>query len=116
METTTHDNGVEPSRIAENIDVFDFDLSADEMTAIDGLDTGRRGGPSPRRSRSTRSDARSPRPEQQVGDGQHRPIASLGVARVGPVGGTVSPLASFRSGAPERGQPCMKPPASTGID
>jgi diketogulonate reductase-like aldo/keto reductase len=35
------------SRIAENIDVFDFELSADEMTAIDGLDTGRRGGPEP---------------------------------------------------------------------
>jgi 2,5-diketo-D-gluconate reductase A len=36
-----------PSRIAENINVFDFDLSADELTAIDGLDTGRRGGPEP---------------------------------------------------------------------
>src|SRR5256714_721171 len=36
-----------PSRIEENIDVFDFELSADEMTAIDGLDTGRRGGPEP---------------------------------------------------------------------
>src|SRR4051794_31401651 len=36
-----------PNRIAENIDVFDFELSADEMTAIDGLDTGRRGGPQP---------------------------------------------------------------------
>src|SRR5437588_4347348 len=36
-----------PNRIAENIDVFDFDLSADEMTAIDGLETGRRGGPEP---------------------------------------------------------------------
>src|SRR5437016_5576171 len=36
-----------PSRIAENISVFDFELSADEMTAIDGLDTGRRGGPEP---------------------------------------------------------------------
>src|SRR5947209_7703829 len=36
-----------PSRIAENIDVFDFDLSAEEMAAIDGLDTGRRGGPEP---------------------------------------------------------------------
>jgi diketogulonate reductase-like aldo/keto reductase len=34
-------------RIAENIDVFDFELSADEMAAIDGLDTGRRGGPAP---------------------------------------------------------------------
>src|SRR6266536_5522443 len=34
-----------PNRIAENINVFDFELSADEITAIDGLDTGRRGGP-----------------------------------------------------------------------
>jgi diketogulonate reductase-like aldo/keto reductase len=36
-----------PNRIAENIDVFDFELSAEEITAIDGLDTGRRGGPEP---------------------------------------------------------------------
>ena len=36
-----------PNRIAENINVFDFELSADEITAIDGLDTGRRGGPEP---------------------------------------------------------------------
>jgi diketogulonate reductase-like aldo/keto reductase len=34
-------------RIAENLDVFDFELSADEMTALDALDTGRRGGPEP---------------------------------------------------------------------
>ena len=36
-----------PGRIAENIDVFDFELSADQMDAVDGLDTGRRGGPDP---------------------------------------------------------------------
>jgi len=36
-----------PSRIAENIDVFDFELSANEMTSIDALETGRRGGPEP---------------------------------------------------------------------
>jgi diketogulonate reductase-like aldo/keto reductase len=36
-----------PNRIAENIDVFDFELAAGEMAAIDGLDTGRRGGPEP---------------------------------------------------------------------
>ena len=34
-------------RIAENFDVFDFDLSRDEMAAIDALDTGQRGGPEP---------------------------------------------------------------------
>ncbi len=36
-----------PLRIAENIDVFDFELTSDELAAIDGLDTGRRGGPEP---------------------------------------------------------------------
>ncbi len=36
-----------PGRIAENIDVFDFELSVEELSAIDGLDTGRRGGPEP---------------------------------------------------------------------
>ncbi|MET8857333.1 aldo/keto reductase [Streptomyces sp. NPDC004579] len=34
-------------RIAENLDVFDFDLSADELIALDALETGRRGGPEP---------------------------------------------------------------------
>jgi diketogulonate reductase-like aldo/keto reductase len=36
-----------PTRIAENIDVFDFELTPDEMAAIDAPDTGRRGGPEP---------------------------------------------------------------------
>jgi len=36
-----------PARIAENFDVFDFGLTADELTAIDALDTGVRGGPEP---------------------------------------------------------------------
>jgi hypothetical protein len=36
-----------PSRSAENVNVFDFELSAEEVAAIDGLDTGRRGGPEP---------------------------------------------------------------------
>ena len=36
-----------PQRIAENIDVFDFDLTADQLAAIDALDTDQRGGPEP---------------------------------------------------------------------
>jgi diketogulonate reductase-like aldo/keto reductase len=36
-----------PHRIAENFDVFDFELTTDEVAAIDGLDTGKRGGPEP---------------------------------------------------------------------
>ncbi|MFF5726781.1 aldo/keto reductase [[Kitasatospora] papulosa] len=35
------------TRIAENIDVFDFDLGADELASLDALETGRRGGPEP---------------------------------------------------------------------
>jgi 2,5-diketo-D-gluconate reductase A len=38
---------VTPSRIAENFDIFDFELTPDELTAIDALDTGVRGGPEP---------------------------------------------------------------------
>ena len=36
-----------PQRIAENLDVFDFELSHDELDALDALDTGVRGGPEP---------------------------------------------------------------------
>lgn len=36
-----------PARIAENFDIFDFELSADQIAAIDALDTGVRGGPDP---------------------------------------------------------------------
>lgn len=38
---------VRPQRIAENIDIFDFALSAEEIAAIDGLDTGVRAGSNP---------------------------------------------------------------------
>jgi diketogulonate reductase-like aldo/keto reductase len=38
---------VKPARIAENFDVFDFDLSPEQLAAIDALETGARGGPEP---------------------------------------------------------------------
>ncbi|WP_345474225.1 aldo/keto reductase [Glutamicibacter ectropisis] len=38
---------VNPSRIAENFDVFGFSLSEDEIAQIDALNTGVRGGPDP---------------------------------------------------------------------
>jgi 2,5-diketo-D-gluconate reductase A len=36
-----------PERMAENLEIFDFELAAEEMTAIDGLDKGTRVGPDP---------------------------------------------------------------------
>lgn len=38
---------VKPARIAKNFDVFDFELTAAQLAAIDALDTGVRGGPEP---------------------------------------------------------------------
>ena len=36
-----------PARMAENLDVFDFALTDEQLAAIDALDTGLRGGPEP---------------------------------------------------------------------
>ena len=38
---------VNPERIRENLDVFGFELTDDELGKLDALDTGKRGGPEP---------------------------------------------------------------------
>ncbi|MEV5807276.1 aldo/keto reductase [Streptomyces parvulus] len=45
---------VTPSRIAENLDVFDFELDEAELTRIDALDRGVLSGPDPERSDTPR--------------------------------------------------------------
>jgi len=45
-----------PGRIAENFDVFDFALSDDELASLDALDTGKRNGPDPDGTDTSRFD------------------------------------------------------------
>ena len=46
-DSVTIAKSVRPERIAENADVFSFELTADQMTVIDRLDRGARIGPDP---------------------------------------------------------------------
>jgi len=45
-----------PGRIAENFAVFDFALTDDELARLDALDTGRRNGPDPDGTDTSRFD------------------------------------------------------------
>ena len=56
-----------PLRIAENIDVFYFELSTEQLAAIDALDTVGGVARSPSRSHWRTSGARSPRPSDSSG-------------------------------------------------
>ena len=49
-----------PQRIAENIDIFDFVLTSDEVAAIDAMDLGLRGGPDPDQFDLSHTDIRVP--------------------------------------------------------
>jgi diketogulonate reductase-like aldo/keto reductase len=51
---STIPKSTDPARIAENLDVFGFELAADEVERIDALDTGARSGPDPDEDRPER--------------------------------------------------------------
>ncbi len=46
-EVVTIPKSITPSRIIENTGIYDFELSAEDMAEIDGLDVGKRFGPDP---------------------------------------------------------------------
>jgi diketogulonate reductase-like aldo/keto reductase len=77
---------VTPTRIAEDLDVFGFELTDADLAAIDALDTGVRGGPHLRSSPARRSAATSPRPDPwrtgaTMTTNQHTRVLGTGPAR-----------------------------------
>ena len=55
LGTSPIPKSVRSERIAENIDIFDFALTSEEVQAINALDTGERGGPDPEQVNSQTS-------------------------------------------------------------
>ena len=47
LGNVTIPKSVDPQRIESNFDIWDFELSRDEMAAIEALDAGNRIGPDP---------------------------------------------------------------------
>ena len=69
-----------PARIAENFDVFDFELTADELASIDALDTGVRNGPDPDEAREERFAFHPRSLRQRAGTSmEYRPLGRTGV-------------------------------------
>jgi hypothetical protein len=56
----------------ENFDVFDFDLTTDQLDALDALDKACAAAPNPKRSPSKRSGATFPKPE--LASPEQRPV------------------------------------------
>jgi len=64
---------VKPARLAENLDVFDFELTTAEIADIDALDTGVRGGPEPDVITLETFGRDIPRPETTAAPTPHAP-------------------------------------------
>jgi hypothetical protein len=69
-----------PARIAENIDIFDFELSTGKMAAIDSLETGRRSGPEPETSYLSHRPVRMAPDQLNAGGGERNRTAVEGFA------------------------------------
>ena len=89
-----------PGRIAENFAVFDFALTDDELARLDALDTGRRNGPDPDGTDTSRFDRVIP----EVGRDHERPggavragaVLPRRLGRRGPRDAGASPLSGPR--------------------
>ena len=76
-------DATKPQRIAQNFDVFDFELTGDQLTAIDGLAPEPAAAPSRPTSPWPTSAGRSPKPERRPCEYQPRAIETHDPPRPG---------------------------------